>query len=267
MRIVDRIAVAEAAGVARASGRGTAALVIPTLNEAESIGAVVQGIPRDVIAEVIVADGGSTDATCDIAARAGARVIAAGKGYGRACLAGATSTTADIVAFMDGDGADDPSALAALIAPIRADVCDFTIASRTRGEREPGSMAFHQVAAGLIAGRMTGLLYGVRYTDMCAMRAIRRDRLLALGMRELGYGWNIEMQMCAARAGLRIEELPVAYRRRIDGRSKVAGSLRGTLKAGGRIVATVVRVALEPSPSAGEPRPPAVAGVDPGPRS
>ena len=153
---------------------------------------------------------------------------------------------ADIIVFMDGDGADDPAAIAALIAPIRAGTCDFVIASRARGEREPGSMAWHQLLAGRVAGRLTQLLYGVRYTDMCAFRAIRRDTLLALGMRELTYGWNLEMQMRVARAGLRVRELPVAYRCRLGGQSKVAGSLRGSIKAGLKIMSTFARIAIEP---------------------
>ena len=123
------------------------------------------------------------DATQDIARRAGAEVITVGRGYGLACLRGAQAADgADILVFMDGDGADDPASIAAMIAPIRAGAFDFVIASRARGEREPGSMASHQLLAGLVAGRLTKLLYGVRYTDMCAFRAIRRDTLLALGM-------------------------------------------------------------------------------------
>lgn len=107
-------------------------------------------------------------------------------------------------------------------------------------------MASHQLLAGRVAGWLTGLLYGVRYTDMCAFRAIRRDTLLALGMREMTYGWNLEMQMRVARAGLRVVELPVGYRRRLGGESKVAGSLRGSLRAGLKIISTFVRVATEP---------------------
>ncbi len=113
------------------------------------------------------------------------------------------------------------------------------------GEREPGSMSFHQVAAGYAAGLLMRVLYGVRYTDMCAFRAIRRGALARLGMREMTYGWNLEMQMRAARAGLRVLELPVGYRRRLGGESKVAGSLKGTLRAGTRIIATFARVAME----------------------
>jgi glycosyltransferase involved in cell wall biosynthesis len=230
------------------SGNGVA-VVIPTFNEAEAIGAVVTALPPDVVDRIIVADGGSTDGTVEVARRAGAEVVDAGKGYGRACLAGAAAAgDADIVVFMDGDGADDPAAIAGMVAAIRSGSCDFVIGSRARGEREPGSIASHQILAGLAAGALIGLLYGVRYTDMCAYRAIRRETLLALGMQELTYGWNLEMQMRVARAGLRVLELPVAYRCRSGGGSKVAGSLCGSIRAGWRIIATFARVALEPAP-------------------
>ena len=224
------------------------AVVIPTLNEEASIGGVVAALPRDWVDRVIVADGGSTDATAARARAAGAEVIAAGRGYGRACLAAAEAATeAEIVIFMDGDGADDPASIAALVEPIRSGRFDFVIASRARGAREPGSIGWHQLAAGWLAGLGMRALYGVRYTDMCAFRAIRRDLLLRLDMREMTYGWNIEMQMRAARAHLRILEIPVPYRRRTGGTSKVAGSLRGTLQAGTRIVATFARVAAQPA--------------------
>ncbi len=227
---------------------GSVAVVIPAFNEAESIAAVIGELPRDIVGRVIVVDGGSGDGTPERARRAGAEVITIGRGYGRACLAGAQAAdTADIVVFMDGDGADDPAAIAPMVAALRSGNNDFVIGSRARGERERGSMASHQILAGLAAGALIKLLYGVRYTDMCAFRALRRDTLLALGMREMTYGWNLEMQMRAARAGLRILELPVAYRRRIGGESKVAGSLSGSLRAGLRILATFARVALEPA--------------------
>jgi glycosyltransferase involved in cell wall biosynthesis len=232
----------------------TVALIIPTLNEEATIESVVRAVPREIVRRVIVADGGSSDDTVARARGAGAEVLDAGRGYGRACLRGAQSADdADILVFMDGDGADDPQAIAALVAPIRMGEADFVIGSRVRGEREPGSMAWHQVAAGLAAGWLIRLLYGIRYTDMCAFRAIRRDVLLALGMRELTYGWNLEMQMRAARAGLRIVELPVRYRCRAGGDSKVAGNLRGTLRAGARIIAAFARVAVvRARPSAAE---------------
>lgn len=224
------------------------AVIIPTFNEAASIGAVVASIPRQTADRVIVVDGGSADGTAEIARGAGAEVIAVGRGYGRACLAGAQAAeNADIVIFMDGDGADDPGSLAEMIEAIASGKYDFVIGSRARGKREPGSMAGHQILAGLAAGALIGLLYGVRYTDMCAYRAVRRDILLGLGMRELTYGWNLEMQMRVARAGLRVLELPVRYRCRSGGESKVAGNLRGSLKAGSRIIATFARVATEPA--------------------
>lgn len=234
--------------------QGRVAVVIPTLNEEAAIGGVVAALPREWVSRVIVADGGSTDATVERARTAGADVIAAGRGYGRACLAAAEAASdADIIVFMDGDGADDPAAIAALVAPIRSGAFDFVIASRARGEREPGSIGRHQLAAGWLAGLGMRALYGVRYTDMCALRAIRRDRLLGLGMREMTYGWNIEMQMRAARAGLRVLEIPVRYRRRSGGTSKVAGSLAGTLRASVRIVATFLRVATQPTRTAQYP--------------
>jgi glycosyltransferase involved in cell wall biosynthesis len=232
----------------------TVALIIPTLNEEATIESVVRAVPHEVVRRVIVADGGSSDETSARARRGGAEVLDAGRGYGRACLRGAEmADDADILVFMDGDGADDPQSIAALVGPIRMGEADFVIASRVRGEREPGSMAWHQVAAGLAAGWLIRLLYGVRYTDMCAFRAIRRDALLALGMRELTYGWNLEMQMRAARAGLRIVELPVRYRCRAGGASKVAGNLRGSIRASVRIVAAFARVAaMRARPSVAE---------------
>jgi len=246
------MATADASVLARATGGPPPIVVaIPTLNEEDSIGDVVRSIPRAVATRVIVADGGSTDATAERARAAGADVIAAGKGYGRACLRATEAADADaIMVFMDGDGADDVASIGALVAPIAAGDCDFVIGSRVRGQRESGSIAWHQILAGLLAGQAMRLLYGVSYTDMCAFRAIRRDALLPLGMREMTYGWNIEMQMRAARARLRILELPVPYHRRTGGHSKVAGSLRGTIRAGTRIVATFGRVATQSAPEA-----------------
>jgi len=232
-------------GSAGSPGGETVALVIPTLNEAESIAEVIAALPP-VVDRIIVADGGSTDRTPDIARGAGAEVIVVGSGYGRACLAGAEAAdTTDILVFLDGDGADDPSAIADMVAALRSGNYDFVIGSRIRGKREPLSMAGHQILAGLFMGKLIHALYGVRYTDMCAFRAIRRATLLQLGMRELTYGWNLEMQMRAARAGFRIREIPVSYRRRVGGRSKVAGNFLGTIKATVRIIATFVRVAME----------------------
>jgi glycosyltransferase involved in cell wall biosynthesis len=224
-------------------------VVIPTFNEAESIAGVIQELPPDIAREVIVADGGSTDGTQSIARAAGARVLDAGAGYGRACQAGADAAECGIIAFLDGDGADRGDLLGLIAGPVLAGTHDFVLASRTRGERDPGSMLWHQVLAGRMAGWGMGALYGVRYSDMCAYRAIGRDALRALDMREMTYGWNIEMQMKGARAGLRILEVPVPYRCRAGGQSKVAGSLRGTLRAGGKILSTFVRVATQRAPA------------------
>jgi glycosyltransferase involved in cell wall biosynthesis len=227
-------------------------VIIPTFNEAESIGSLLAEMPRAIVGRVIVVDGGSRDGTQERARSAGAEVISVGRGYGLACLKGTEAAGAgDIVVFMDGDGADDPAGIASLVEPVRSGAYDFVIASRARGEREPGSMASHQLLAGYLAGFLTRLLYGVRYTDMCTFRAIRRGTLLGLGMRELTYGWNLEMQMRVARARLRVLEVPVDYRRRSGGQSKVAGSLRGSITAGWKIMTTFARVAIEPAPRPG----------------
>jgi len=225
-------------------------VVVPALNEEEPIAAVVrQLIATAIPREVIVVDNESTDRTADEAKTAGARVITASRGYGRACAAGiaAVSKDCDTIVFLDGDGSDVPGLMSALVEPIRSGTHDFVIGSRTRGRREPGSMSFQQVFAGYLAGFLIRPLYGIRYTDMCAFRAIRRDALAKLDMREKTYGWNLEMQMKAARIGLRILEVPVDHRRRAGGVSKVSGTLRGTLLAGFRIVATFLRIALAKS--------------------
>jgi len=222
------------------------ALVIPVLNEAATIGAVVRAAPRDWVDEVVVVDGGSRDATVAEAERAGARtLVLTERGYGRACQAGAESADAEIVVFLDGDGSDDPALIPQIVGPLIAGTADFVIGSRTIGAREPGSMNALQVWSGRLIGLVLWALYRVRYTDMSPFRAIRRATLARLGMREMTYGWNLEMQMRVPRAGLRVLEIPVAHRRRAGGESKVSGSLRGTLKAGTRIMATLLRVASE----------------------
>lgn len=222
---------------------------IPALNEEESIAQVVREclatkIPR----EVIVVDNGSTDRTAERAREAGAKVISEPRpGYGRACMAGvrAVLPESDVIVFLDGDGSDCPEFMNRIVDPIVAGTHDFVIGSRTRGQRERGSMNAQQIFAGYFAGRLLSILYGVRYTDMCPFRAIRRSALEKLSMREETYGWNLEMQMKAARAGLRILEVPVNHRCRTGGVSKVSGTLRGTLVAGTRILATLVRIAFE----------------------
>jgi glycosyltransferase involved in cell wall biosynthesis len=222
------------------------AVIIPTLNEASAIATVIRELPRDLVRQIIVADSGSTDGTADIARAAGATVLDTGRGYGRACAAGvaAADPACTVIVFLDGDGADRGDLLQQIAGPVLAGEQDLVLASRTRGIREPGSMNWHQVLAGHLAGFGIGALYGVRYSDMCAFRAIRRDALARLGMRELTYGWNIEMQMKGARARLRILEVPMPYRCRLGGESKVAGSLRGSIRAASRIGSTFFRVAM-----------------------
>jgi len=224
-------------------------VVIPALNEEEPItGVVSECLATGVPDEVIVVDNGSSDRTAERAREAGARVVTAPRGYGRACAAGvrAVSPECEIVVFLDGDGSDVPSFMNELVSPIVRGTHDFVIGSRTRGQRESGSMNFQQILSGRIAGLILRVLYGIRYTDMCAFRAISRDALAKLNMREETYGWNLEMQMKAARAGLQILEIPVNHRRRAGGQSKVSGTLRGTFVAGARIIATLVRVATSP---------------------
>jgi glycosyltransferase involved in cell wall biosynthesis len=226
-------------------------VVIPALNEAENIAAVVRELPWDLIRECIVVDNGSTDATAAEASSAGARVVQQPKpGYGRACAAGAAAADhgSAILVFMDGDGSDVPAEMGQLLDPIIAGECDFVIGSRMRGKREPGSMLISQIFAGWLAGVLLRLLYRVRYTDMGPFRAITQNALSRLNMREQTYGWNLEMQMRAAQCGLRIREIPVSYRNRAGGVSKVAGSLSGSIRAAIRITQTLLRVASNPNP-------------------
>jgi len=232
----------------RTPARKRVSVIIPALNEEKTIGEVVGAIPRDIADEIIVVDNGSDDGTTDRAIEFGARVVLEPRrGYGQACQTGVRAVSKDctIVVFLDGDGSDCPELMEKLVAPIRDGTHDFVIGSRTRGERERGSMNFQQILAGRIAGYFLKALYGVRYTDMCPFRAIRRQALDLLPMREKTYGWNLEMQMRAARARLRILEVPVNHRRRAGGESKVSGTISGTFRAAGRILTTLVRIALE----------------------
>ena len=223
-------------------------VVVAALNEEEAIGHVIGSIPRDIANEIVVVDNGSTDRTAEVASAAGARVIhEPQRGYGRAHRAGlrAISPDSQIVVFLDGDGSDCPEMMSKLVQPIIAGKYDFVIGSRTRGRRERGSMNPHQVFAGYVAGFFLRLFYGVRSTDMGPFRAIRREPLENLQLREQTYGWPLEMQMRAARTRLRILEVPVDYRRRTGGKSKISGTIRGTILAGTRILMTLARIALE----------------------
>lgn len=222
--------------------------VIPVLNEQGAIGPTVRRLPRDVVDGVVVVDGGSQDGTVEEARGAGAIVLVeARRGYGRACLTGAEHAAglgARIVLFMDGDGADAVEHAGRIVGPILEGEADFVLADRTGAGRDPGSMGVHQILAGRMVGAAVGMMTGVRYRDMCAFRAIGVAELRGLGMGEMEYGWNLEMQIRAARAGLRIIEVPMPYHNRIAGQSKVAGSLKGSFRAGQRILRTLVSVGL-----------------------
>ncbi len=225
------------------------AVVIPARNEALAIGRVISGIPRELIHEVIVVDNGSTDRTAEVAAAAGARVVAEPRaGYGRACHAGvaALSPGIDTVVFMDGDHADDPEDLPRLLKPIRDIRAELVIGSRV-AQAEAGSLTPQQRAGNRLACALMRWLFGHRYTDLGPFRAIRRDALARLGMRDQAFGWTVEMQARAAALRLRIEEVPVRYRPRI-GRSKISGTVGGSIRAGLGILSTIARVASGADP-------------------
>ena len=222
--------------------------IIPCLDEETAIGLVVSAVFAQHVSEVIVVDGGSRDRTVGRASSAGARVIVEPRrGYGRAIQAGiaAVRDDADIIVFLDGDGSDPAENIPALLAPILAGEAAFVLGSRIRGSREPGSLAPQQVVAGHLGGLLLRLVYGARFTDLSPFRAIRRDELRRLGMKEETYGWNLEMLMRVAAARLPAREIAVGQRRRVGGVSKVSGNLVAGLKAAWSISVTFVRLALE----------------------
>lgn len=223
------------------------AAVIPCLDEEDAVATVVAGVLAQGVSEVVVVDGGSRDRTAARAAQAGARVVVERRrGYGRAVQAGVAAARPDVgvLVFLDGDGSDRPEFIPSLIAPIVAGRAAFVHGSRVRGVREPGSLSMQQRVAGHVAGLLLRLVYGVRFTDMSPFRAIRHDALAKLGMQDMTYGWNLEMLMRVAAAGLPAEEVAVGQRRRLGGVSKVSGNLIPGLKAAGTIAATFVRLAV-----------------------
>jgi glycosyltransferase involved in cell wall biosynthesis len=235
----------------------SAAFVIPCLNEEANVAALVADLRAVAarpdlsvtIAGIYVVDNGSTDATAARAIAAGATVVSQPKlGYGRACLAGALAAgDVDLLVYLDGDRSDRPDDLPLLLAPILAGEADLVLGSRTLGSFEPGSLTIPQRFGNWLATRLLRVLYGVRLTDVGPFRVIRRRDLLRLGMAEPTYGWPVEMIARAARGGLRIREVPVTWRRRAGGRSKVSGDLNASLRAGYRILATIVRSRRSPT--------------------
>jgi glycosyltransferase involved in cell wall biosynthesis len=219
-------------------------VIIPALNEEESIGSVLSAIPAEAVSEVLVVDGGSRDATVAIARAHGACVIAeARRGYGRACATGLAAAHSDVVVFLDADGADDPLQMPALLAPLLAGRADLCLGSRLAGHMAPGSMPWHQRFGNWLAAALIRRLYGVPVSDLSPFRAVRRRALLDLGLLEMTYGWPTEMIVKAARQGWRVAERPVRYGKRLGGHSKISGTLRGTLWATYHILAIVLRYA------------------------
>ena len=220
------------------------ALLIPALNEEASIGHVLSSLPTGLFSQVVVVDNGSTDRTAEVAQAHGATVVREPRrGYGRACLAGlaALDPNSDIVVFMDADSSDVPEEAGLLLEPIISGAADLVIGSRVLGQAEPGALAPHQRFGNRLATSLMAWLYGFRYTDLGPFRAIRAGPLRQLGMRDCDFGWTVEMQVRALRSGLRVQEVPVSYRRRI-GTSKISGNLRASLAAGWKIIATILRL-------------------------
>jgi glycosyltransferase involved in cell wall biosynthesis len=222
-------------------------VIIPVFNESESIRHVVQDIPKEIVREIIVVNNGSTDNTPEVARASGATVIdEMSKGYGSACLRGMRhiaeredTQMPDIVVFLDGDYSDYPEEMPKLLAPIEQGF-QMVIGSRALGKRESGAMAPQQIFGNWLATNLIRLFYGVRFTDLGPFRAIRYSDLMALKMEDKTYGWTVEMQVKAARLGMRCTEVAVNYRKRI-GVSKITGTIKGTVLAGYKIITTIFK--------------------------
>jgi glycosyltransferase involved in cell wall biosynthesis len=217
-------------------------VVIPTHNEAQSIGRVLDDLPSDAVTEVLVVDSNSTDGTPEIASKMGARVIREPRrGYGRACLTGlATANSPDVVVFLDGDYSDRPAELPLLLAPIIDGRADITLGSRLGKQCVHGALPWHQVFGNRLAAALIRLLYGLKISDLGPFRAARADVLRRLDLQETTYGWAVEIILKGALAGFRIVEVPVSYYPRI-GKSKIGGTLRGTIGAAWFILSLIVR--------------------------
>ncbi|MGB1033348.1 MAG: glycosyltransferase family 2 protein [Flavobacteriales bacterium] len=221
-------------------------VIIPAWNEEMSIPKVIQAIPKNVVREVIVVDNNSTDRTKDVAAAAGATVLLETfQGYGAACLKGIDyinhkDTKPDVVAFMDADFSDFPEQLVELLEPIEKRNMDMVIGSRALGKRQDGSMMPQQIFGNWLATSMMRILYKVNFTDLGPFRTIKLDVLNSIGMQDKTYGWTVEMQVKIAKANKTFEEVPVDYKRRI-GTSKIAGTVKGTILAGYKIITTIIK--------------------------
>ena len=221
----------------------TTAVLIPALNESENFGKVLGQVPTWV-AQRVVCDNGSTDDTSLVAAAAGAQVVhEPRRGYGAAChaayqfaLQNSPNAIPEVLVFLDGDNSADPTEIDQLVGALVDGPFDLVIGSRTRGGAEKGALTALQRFGNWLSCRLTALFFGVTYTDLGPFRAIRTEALQRLALNDMGFGWTIQMQVRAARMGLRIGEVPVRYRNRLAGRSKVSGSLRGAVGAGTRIL-------------------------------
>ncbi len=216
-------------------------VIIPTHNEAQAIGRVLADLPFDVVTEVIVVDSNSTDGTPDIAAKMGARVIKEPRrGYGRACLTGlANADTPDAVVFLDGDYSDRPAELPIVLAPLIEGTADITVGSRLAMGSFSGALPWHQAFGNRLAAGLIRVLYSVKITDLGPFRAARADVIHAMKLEETTYGWAVEMILKGALGGFRIVEVPVSYYPRI-GKSKISGTVKGTLGAGWFILSRIV---------------------------
>ncbi len=217
-------------------------LIIPAQNEAECIGPLLKEIPAGLVLQIIVADNGSVDGTGDIARSAGALVVSEPRrGYGFACAAGAAAADGEVLVFMDGDGSFAPADLPGLVAPILNQQADLALGSRMLQELPPGAMPVHQRFGNYLVSWLLSKLYGLHLTDLGPFRAIRRDLYISLQMQEFTFGWTVEMMVKAARRHMRIVEIPTAYRPRLAGRSKIGGTLRGTILATYHIFRVIFR--------------------------
>mgnify|MGYP001093618739 CR=1 FL=1 len=232
-------------------------VIIPALNEQDSIGLVIRDIPAHLVTEIIVVDNGSTDRTADAARNAGARVVRENRrGYGAACLRGiASADCPDIIVFLDGDYSDYPEDMERLVAPVVEGEADLVIGSRTAGTRSKRVLPPHAYWGNRLTTWLITVFYHYRYTDLGPFRAISHKGLMKLGMEDLNYGWTVEMQVKALIHGLKVVEIPVSYRKRI-GTSKVTGTMSGSVKAGMKILYTVFSLRLQKAdtPSCGNCR-------------